>query len=518
MATEPRSNQVFFDPDQHPEDTLKAFEDFVQIFKLRYEAQYPDPPKVSLEAALQRWKVANVTDEIPDPKPTVEQYDKICLEWQDKDKVKKLLGMFSSHKLYEDWCIAETDEVKRSNARWPEFITAMKKYYKPTENQTLKHFHFRTIAQLADETFPRFCNRVEAEAKHCSFNCDSDDCTAEKTAIRDQILIGTSNNDIRDEALKKSWELNELRQEGMQMESAARSGAQIANESPLHRIGKYSYSHVKNSGKFSDRDTRGEGKQIPISCYNCGEKVKGSINKHKQQCSAKLNICGKCSKKGHFEKVCRGSKPINTIKSEGGAERHTVPSTSDTEGGAERHTDPPSNITRPCDEELYSVNLFRIEGNTMESEGEAERHTVPSTSITEGGAERHTDPSNNVRSIEEDLHHINLFRIKCSTDKAKPQLKNVKNSDFNVQVIINNSLDRVVADTGARISVCGTTQAKKWGLLDKMIPSKVKIKPYNSEPIAVHGEARCAVTFGSTSIPVVWHIISGSSEPILSGN
>ena len=47
---------------------------------------------------------------------------------------------------------------------------------------------------------------------------------------------------------------------------------------------------------------------------------------------------------------------------------------------------------------------------------------------------------------------------------------------------------------------------------------KVKIKPYNSEPIPVFGEARCAVTFGRTSIPVNWHIISGSCEPILSGN
>ena len=107
MATEPRSNQVFFDPDQHPEDTLKAFEDFIRVFQLRYEDQYTDPPKVSLEAALQKWTVANAT-EVLDPKPVVEQYDKICTESQDKVKVKKLLGMFSSHKLYEDWCMDES--------------------------------------------------------------------------------------------------------------------------------------------------------------------------------------------------------------------------------------------------------------------------------------------------------------------------------------------------------------------------------------------------------------------------
>ena len=54
-------------------------------------------------------------------------------------------------------------------------------------------------------------------------------------------------------------------------------------------------------------------------------------------------------------------------------------------------------------------------------------------------------------------------------------------------------------------------------VLGKMIPSKVRIKPYKSTPIPVHGQARCAVTFGQTSVPVMWHIISGSCEPILAG-
>ena len=35
----------------------------------------------------------------------------------------------------------------------------------------------------------------------------------------------------------------------------------------------------------------------------------------------------------------------------------------------------------------------------------------------------------------EELYNVNLFRIKTSTDKAKPQLKSTKN-DFTVEVII----------------------------------------------------------------------------------
>ena len=51
-----------------------------------------------------------------------------------------------------------------------------------------------------------------------------------------------------------------------------------------------------------------------------------------------------------------------------------------------------------------------------------------------------------------------------------------------------------------------------------MTPSKVKIKPYNSKIIPVYGIARCAVSFGGTSVPFEWHIISSSCEPILSGD
>ena len=44
-----------------------------------------------------------------------------------------------SHILYDKWCIAEADEHARLDAKWPELVKAI---YKPTENQTLKHFHF----------------------------------------------------------------------------------------------------------------------------------------------------------------------------------------------------------------------------------------------------------------------------------------------------------------------------------------------------------------------------------------
>lgn len=75
---------------------------------------------------------------------------------------------------------------------------------------TLKNFHFRSLVQEDSEIFPAFCNWVEKEAKHCNFKSESDICTAEDTATRDQIIIGTSSNKTREEALKMSWDLSML--------------------------------------------------------------------------------------------------------------------------------------------------------------------------------------------------------------------------------------------------------------------------------------------------------------------
>ena len=390
MATinEPRSTQtLFFDPDQHPEGTLKAFEEFIQIFQLRYNAQYPGPPRVSLEAAIERWKFVNTMEGSSPQRPNLDQYDQIQEEWRNKDRVAKLLGMFSSNRLYTDWCVAQPKENDRTQAGWPDFIVAMRKYYKPTENSTLKNFHFRSIAKNVEETFPAFCNRVQKEANYCNFKCTDSKCTAEEISVRDQIVVGTHSDHIRNEALKMSWDLAKLRTEGMKMESAARGGAEIAGEA-VNKLGRYCYQNIR---KDKEKKTKNVGYKKAISCYNCGSKIHGSIKAHKEHCQSKHNKCRKCNKTGHFAEVCKSSD------------------------------------VRKCDPEEESGD-------------------------------------------DNDVYDVNLFHIKTSTDKGLSNLRSpIQNKrDFKVQVVINNHLDSVIADTGARVSVCGTVQAKKWNLLNRM--------------------------------------------------
>ena len=115
---EPQSNNnLYFDPNKCADATLKSFNNFIVQFELRYNALHPDPPKVSIDAAIERWKIDNTTLENAEPKPNVLQYDAIKSGWQAKDKVAKFLGIFSSPRLYEDWCMAAEAHVANAQDR-----------------------------------------------------------------------------------------------------------------------------------------------------------------------------------------------------------------------------------------------------------------------------------------------------------------------------------------------------------------------------------------------------------------
>ena len=91
-----------FNPDKHPHATLKAFNDFIEQFEFRYNAQYPEPSRSVMENAISKWKALN------NEREPVEKHIKIMQnEWISKDKVRKLLGFFSSSRLQLDWKAVE---------------------------------------------------------------------------------------------------------------------------------------------------------------------------------------------------------------------------------------------------------------------------------------------------------------------------------------------------------------------------------------------------------------------------
>ena len=86
-------------------NTLKKFKEFIQAYQLRYEALHSDSPKVSMDSAIQKWKLVN-----PESKLDMNLYGS---EWIHKDMAANFLGIFSLAITFDDRQKAITDERDR---------------------------------------------------------------------------------------------------------------------------------------------------------------------------------------------------------------------------------------------------------------------------------------------------------------------------------------------------------------------------------------------------------------------
>ena len=81
--------------------------------------------------------------------------------------------------------------------------------YHPTGNH-LSIYEFHKLSQNKDKSFDILVNRVKHKTKNCQISCINNNCTVPQTMIRDQIVIGTINKDISQNALKSQWDLEAL--------------------------------------------------------------------------------------------------------------------------------------------------------------------------------------------------------------------------------------------------------------------------------------------------------------------
>ena len=85
-------------------------------------------------------------------------------------------------------------------------------------------------------------NAVKNEAEICNFKSQSDTCNVSKTLIRDQVLIGVSEEDFRKNSLKEEWTLQQLEDHGRRTEAAALTDNSCVKISKI--AGKYSKKYL----------------------------------------------------------------------------------------------------------------------------------------------------------------------------------------------------------------------------------------------------------------------------------
>ena len=102
-----------FNPDKHPHVTSKAFNDFIEQFEFRYNAQCTELSRNVIENVILKWRALNNKHE-----PSEKDIETVRNKWVSKDKVRKLLVFFLSPRLQQDWKATEPNPELLTNAEW----------------------------------------------------------------------------------------------------------------------------------------------------------------------------------------------------------------------------------------------------------------------------------------------------------------------------------------------------------------------------------------------------------------
>ena len=194
----------------------------------------------------------------------------------------------------------------RSTTTFDAMVDVLKARYKPTKNKTMANFEFHQLVQGKHETYDMWIAKVKHEADFCDFKCASAECTVRDVLVRDRIIHGTRNDEIRRTALKEEWALDDVIKKGKVLEAASKGADRIAGQLVEHMVhhtkkksskpGKFSKKHrLKQEAElqFKANKQKHQGK---ANCQTCSSKrCEGG-----KKCPGAKKECFDCGKMGHF--------------------------------------------------------------------------------------------------------------------------------------------------------------------------------------------------------------------------
>ena len=421
------------DPEKHRANVYDAFMEYVEAFQYEYDAIARDPPS--------------------------DETDKTA--WVEINKHKVFLGRYASRSFQKDYEDTVTP-TERTNLKFKDLVKKMKTRYEPTRNYTLANYEFHSMKQNTDESFDTYVHRVKQEAKGCQFSCESPTCTIPDTMVRDQVIVGMNDDEIRKNALKNQWNLKDLVDNGRKLEVAVHSAQQIIGEIKEEKV-----TCVK-PGRYLTKSK----KKKKHACENCSSKTcKGG-----KKCPAYHLECFKCGKNGHF----RGAKACKALSRKKCSTRRVESESEDS----------------PSSESSLSAESSEAEEESTNSETSSSSSKKAKTPGTRKVTKNYVTKIRRVR-------------------RKYPVCKFASKPRYQVKVVIKENIVPVFADTGADISVMSFEEAKKLNLPLKR--TRAKIRPYGSKTLKCTGFYDGTVMFRETVANARIYVIKKTLETLLSG-
>ena len=403
--------------------------------------------------------------------PSTCKEDAEIAAWREIDMRKVFLGRYSHRnlqKLYEDI----TTENNRGDMTFTNMVRVFTDRFKLSTNLTLANFKFRKICQEDSESFEAFTIRVKREARNCDFKC-RDACTVIETMVRDQILFGTRDSEVRKAALKDQWKLDELLTKGRAIEASDQGAATIKQE-PVESVKR------TKPGKYSRKNMN-------------QRKEKGSYNKKKGEYSNTKNRCKRCSStRCDGDKKCPGRK---VTCFECGVSGHFR--------GAEICKKKNTRRSRRVDEQSASSDA------TAENSSESESDLPGSSTDDYSDGEEPTRSKSNVQRVL-----ATVSTIRRVGGRRYPDIRRMT-SRYTTNVIIQETSVPVFLDTGADICILSKKNAVRLGL--EILPTSMVIRPYGSRPKKCVGETTTTIMHQQNVANTKFYIMKQKVETLISG-